>query len=87
MGTKPVVPDPVPEVPDRWLYSGPSGLIFSHVPVTPEPGDVIRWPVNPTPEWMWAPTELPVSRDPDNWRPEPEPSLSDTEPVPAGSDS
>lgn len=52
----------------RWRYSGPPGRIYTIVPVTPEPGDVVEtWgPIDA----CWTPTDDAPTRRPDNWRPD-----------------
>jgi hypothetical protein len=66
----------VPEVdagPDwgNWRYLGPAGRIYTNVPVTPEPGDVITCLGIPAGDGAWEQTDADVTRQPDNWRPEP----------------
>jgi hypothetical protein len=51
-----------------WEYTGPAGRIYTNVPVTPEPGDRVTWPVPPAEDGCWAPTTEPENRKPDNWR-------------------
>lgn len=53
----------------RWRYRGPRGRIYTHIPVTPQPGDVIAWPEIPAGDGAWEPTGDDVTRMPDNWAP------------------
>lgn len=68
----------------NWRYIGPAGRVYMNVPVTPEPGDVICWPAIPAEDGAWEPTDEPITRQPDNWRPElpaAEPETAETQPL------
>lgn len=73
-------PDPQADVCDRrgpapsgrWVYTGPPGRIYTHIPVTVDPGDVIAWVELPAGDGAWEPTDDEVTRFPDNHRPEPD---------------
>ena len=56
----------------RWRYTGPIPRIYTHIPVTVATGDVIAWPDLPATDGAWESTTEPVSRQPDNHRPDPE---------------
>lgn len=80
------VPDPQPDVCDRrsptpsmsrWVYTGPPGRIYTHVPVTVDPGDVIAWPELPAGDGAWESTDAEVTRLPDNHRPEPDDAITE----------
>jgi len=52
----------------RWRYTGPPGRVYTIVPVTPQPGDVVEtW--GPL-DGCWEPTDAEPTRMPDNWRPD-----------------
>lgn len=67
------VTDTAPDTPqpETWLYSGSAGRIYAHIPVTPEPGDVLAWHGLPADDGCWTATDRQANRKPDNYRPEP----------------
>lgn len=66
----------------RWRYDGPTGRIYTNIPVTPDPGDVIAWCDDPGGDGAWTLTADPVSRRPDNWVPDlPDADPSDEPPA------
>lgn len=54
----------------NWRYTGSTGRIYTHVPVTCYGGEVIAWPEAPADDGAWEPTTDPVTTQPDNHRPE-----------------
>lgn len=84
-------PDPVvrreaatPEV-TRWRYTGPPSRVYSMIPVTVDPGDVIDHPRAPADDGCWQPTLDKATKRPDNWRDDPVPgfglALRESEPL------
>lgn len=66
-------PAEVVEMPDRfegvprWKYTGPDRRIYTSVPVTVDPGDVVPCAVIPADDGFWAETSEPYNRLPDNY--------------------
>jgi hypothetical protein len=54
-----------------WVYTGPPGRTYAYIPVTVDPGDVIRHCGIPADDGCWQPTDAESTRWPDNHRPEP----------------
>lgn len=80
------VDTPAESVWGNWLYTGPSGRIYTNIPLHAEPGNVVTCFGAPGVDWA-ATTDEPNVR-PDNWRAEPEPATPDIEPpAPAGDES
>jgi hypothetical protein len=67
---------PAPQEPDEapewgnWQFTDHGPLTYSAIPVTVTQGDVIFHPGIPADDGRWVATDLPVSRFPDNHRPE-----------------
>lgn len=76
-------PAEAPAVPGwgNWHYIGPAGRIYTNIPVTVSPGDIVTWPEIPAPDGAWFPTDDPPNRHPDNWQPEPEPPIDAAPPA------
>jgi hypothetical protein len=66
------VPETAPDGPEwgNWRYTGPTGRVYTAVPVTPEPGDVVTYCGPPAEDGCWEPTDATATRRPDNWRPD-----------------
>lgn len=54
-----------------WRYDGQPGRVYTAIPVTPAPGDVVAWPRIPSDDGAWTATDSPATRRPDNHRPDP----------------
>ena len=65
--TQPEVP-PAPAGWGTWRYTGDLTRIYTNVPVTVSPGDVISWPQMPALDGFWEPagSDTPITRWPDN---------------------
>lgn len=50
----------------HWRYTGPAGRVYTALPVTPEPGNVVAWPQAPSTDGCWDQVNEPVTRLPDN---------------------
>lgn len=56
----------------RWRYIGEEQIVYTHIPVTPDQGDVIEWPTIPADDGRWRKAgRAKVTRRPDNWQPDP----------------
>lgn len=56
----------------RWRYTGPPERVYTHIPITVDPGAVIAWYEQPAGDGCWEPTDDPVTQLPDNHRTETE---------------
>jgi hypothetical protein len=54
----------------NWRYTGPPGRMYTAVPVTPEPGDIVTHCGAPAADGCWEPSDAEATRRPDNWRPD-----------------
>lgn len=62
---------PAPLEWSNWRYIGHrDDLVYTAVPVTPQPGDVVGWWGPPGHDGLWESTDDEVTRMPDNHRPE-----------------
>ena len=59
------MPDRFEGVP-RWKYVGTDRRIYTSVPVTVDPGDVVPCAVIPASDGFWQQTDQPYNRLPDN---------------------
>lgn len=50
----------------RWRYVGPDRRIYTSVPVTVDPGDVVPCAEIPASDGFWQETDQPYNRLPDN---------------------
>ena len=65
---EPVEPAPVW---GNWRYLGHrTDIVYTAVPVTPQPGDVVGWWGPPGHDGLWEPTDAEPTRMPDNHRPD-----------------
>lgn len=50
----------------NWRYTGPPDRVYTNIPVTPAPGDVVTWLGPPATDGCWEPTSDEATRLPDN---------------------
>jgi hypothetical protein len=61
----PPLPGPYAGMP-RWRFVGGFSRVYTSVPVTVSPGDVVAWPTAPAADGCWEPTDSAVTKRPDN---------------------
>ena len=55
-----------PAAVTKWQYTGPVERVYTAIPITVAPGDVIDHAGPPADDGCWKPTRKAVTRQPDN---------------------